>query len=152
MFSNHWLYFKRNNKHTDIFPSPYIFFQAPFNKVNVDIWQANCKYGVWNSSTVFNYPISTCSNWYIWENWDKICTISTNLFGKGRGLLGFGNCWSTGVVKLYLNGTEIESAGPGESKEVSFDFNGGSKLEVMELDTAIIQINSFVLGKFVCVS
>ena len=55
-------------------------------------------------------------------------------------------------MKLYLNGTEIESAGPGESKEVSFDFNGGSKLEVMELDTAIIQINSFVLGKFVCVS
>ena len=55
-------------------------------------------------------------------------------------------------MKLYLNGTEIESAGPGESKEVSFDFNGGSKLEVMELETAIIQINSFVLGKFACVS
>ena len=35
------------------------------------------------------------------------------------------------------------------SKVVSFDYNAGSKLEVQELDIAIIQINTLELGKLV---
>ena len=85
---------------------------------------------------------------YIWENWDKVCTISTNLVGKGRGKLGFGNCWNTGSVKVYLDDSEIDTAGPGESKVVSFNYNDGSKVKIMELNTAIIQLNKFELGKF----
>ena len=61
-------------------------------------------------------------------------------------MLYFGNCWKTGVVKVYLNGSERESARPGEFKMVSFDFNGESKLEIHELNTAIIQINKFGLS------
>ena len=61
-------------------------------------------------------------------------------------MLYFGNCWITGVVKVYLNGSERESARPGEFKLVSFDFNGELKLEICELNTAIIQINKFELS------
>ena len=61
-------------------------------------------------------------------------------------MLYFGNCWITGVVKVYLNGSERESARPGEFKMVSFDFNGETKLEIRELNTAIIQINKFELS------
>ena len=47
---------------------------------------------------------------------------------------------------MYLNRTEIASARPGEFKLVSFDFDGESKLEIHELNTAIIQINKFGLS------
>ena len=73
--------------------------------------------------------------------------MTTTLVGKGKGMLEFGNCWKTGVVKVYLDGSQIESAGPGEFKVVLFEYNDGSKLEIGEFDTAIIQINNFVLGK-----
>ena len=48
-------------------------------------------------------------------------------------------------MKVYLNGSEIESAGPGEFKVSTFDFQGQSRLEVRELNTSIIQINAFEL-------
>jgi hypothetical protein len=44
-----------------------------------------------------------------------------------------------------LNGSEIESAEPGEIKVATFDFQGQSRLEVRELNTSIIQINTFEL-------
>ena len=73
--------------------------------------------------------------------------MTTTLVGKGKGMLKFGNCWKKGVVKVYLDGSEIESAGPGEFKVVSFDYNNGLELKISELNTAIIQIDKFELGK-----
>ena len=73
--------------------------------------------------------------------------MTTTLVGKGKGMLEFGNCWKTGVVKVYLDGSQIESAGPGEFKVVSFEYNDGSVLEISEFNIAIIQIDNFVLGK-----
>ena len=75
--------------------------------------------------------------------------MTTYLHGKGKGKLDFGNCWSTGFVKLFLNDLEIESAGPGEFKVAMFDYDDNSKLEIQEVDTAIIQINKFELGMYV---
>ena len=106
----------------------------------VENWIANCSYGPWSND------ISTCYNWYTWEGGDAVCTIHTILSGKGNVILDFGNCWKNGTVKVYLNGSEIESAKPGEFKLVSFDFDGESKLEIRELNTAIIQINEFELS------
>ena len=73
--------------------------------------------------------------------------MKTTLFGTGNVVLRFGNCWKTGVVKVYLDGSEIETAGPGEFKVVSFEYNDGSVLEISEFNIAIIQIDNFVLGK-----
>jgi hypothetical protein len=89
------------------------------NEFNVETWDTDFHYGVWN------YSISSCTNWYAWKNEDAVGTMKTTLIGKGKGSLDFGNCWSTGVVKVYLDGSEIETAGPGESKVVSFDYHDG---------------------------
>ena len=70
--------------------------------------------------------------------------MKTTLFGTGNVVLRFGNCWKTGVVKVYLDGSEIETAGPGEFKVVSFEYNNGLELKISELNTAIIQIDKFV--------
>ena len=113
-----------------LFPTPLI----------VENWIVNCSTGVWNTT------ISTCYNWYAWEKGNATCTIYTTFAGKGRGTLDFGNCWKRGVVKVYLNRSEIASARPGENKLISFDFDGESKLEIHELNTAIIQINKFGLS------
>jgi len=88
-----------------------------------------------------------CTNWYAFKNNDAVGTMKITLNGTGKGKLEFGNCWKTGVVKVYLDESEIASAGPGEFKLVSFEYNDGSQLEISELDTAIIQIDNFVLGK-----
>ena len=72
--------------------------------------------------------------------------MTTTLVGKGKGMLEFGNCWKTGVVKVYLDGSEIEAAGPGEFKVVSFEYNDSSVLKISEFNMAIIQINNFCIG------
>ena len=58
--------------------------------------------------------------------------MKTTLFGTGKVVLKFGNCWKTGVVKVYLDGSEIETAGPGESKVVSFEYSNGLELKISE--------------------
>ena len=116
-------------------------FLYNLDNFNPGAWDTDFTHGSWN------HKIDTCKNWYAWKNNDPIGTMTTTLVGKGKGMLKFGNCWKTGVVKVYLDGSRIETAGPGEFKEVLFEYNDGSKLEIGEFDTAIIQIDNFVLGK-----
>ena len=71
--------------------------------------------------------------------------LSTYLNGSAQGQLEFGNCWSAGTVKVYLNGEEIGSANPNTlNKKIVFDYTDGSKLEIKdEGQNSIIQFNHF---------
>ena len=80
---------------------------------------------------------------YAWSEGDPVCSLSTTLVGNGKASLDFGNCWSDGIVKVYLDGIEIGFAKPEESQLASFSYTDGSKLEVKELNTGIIQLNKF---------
>merc|ERR1711976_262326 len=102
---------------------------------NAKAWNFDLDNGVWNNTK------PSCSNWYAWKNGDAIGSMNTTLIGNGTMTINFGNCWSSGNVKVYLDGSEMASAGPGESKEASFDYKDGSKLEISEINGGIIQIN-----------
>ena len=110
------------------------------NDFNPDAWDTDFTHGVWDE------PLHTCTNWYGYKRGDPIGTMKITLNGMGHGTLEFGNCWNTGVVKVYLDGSEIEAAGPGEFKVVSFEYNDSSVLKISEFNMAIIQINNFCIG------
>ena len=100
-------------------------------------WTIDCNYGVWQSS------FGVCSNWYGYNNWINIGSVSTTFNVKGRARLDFGNCYNSGTVYAYLDGYVIASAPQStSSKTVEFDFNIGSILKIAEENVAIIQFNS----------
>ena len=72
--------------------------------------------------------------------------VTATFKGSGRGTLDFGNCFTRGFTKVYLNGTLISSAGKNQkSKVVNFKYNKGDVLKINEEKTGIIKINSFKL-------
>ena len=81
--------------------------------------------------------------WYGFKQGNAIGSISTIFKGRGRARLDFGNCWTTGTVKVHLDGTFIAFA-PGNtpSKTVEVYFNIGSILKITEENSAIISYNS----------
>ena len=80
---------------------------------------------------------------YGYSTRDLVGSISTKLFGCGRGVLDFGNCNTEGVVRVYLNGQRIGVAFPNTpSKLIEFDFYDGSLLELREFKS-MIQFNNF---------
>jgi len=134
--SNEWDYW--SGKAWQTIPSGDIIINCSPDLFNVANWDSNLDYGVWNNQQ------STCKNWYAWKSGDAAGKMSTTLIAKGKGELNFGNCWSSGVVEVYLDGSKIASAGPGESEVISFNYTDGSKLEIREVNNAIIQINTFL--------
>ena len=92
--------------------------------------------------------------WYGWKPHGGVGSISTTLTASGRAELSFGNCWDAGTVKVYLDGTEIASAGPELHKTIAFDFNAGAVLSIRdEGANSVIQISGFKIltcgtGKF----
>ena len=82
--------------------------------------------------------------WYGWKLHSAVGSISTILPATGSAELSFGNCWAAGTVKVYLDDTEIASAGPVEHKTVVFDFQTGAVLSIHdEGENSIIQISNF---------
>ena len=82
--------------------------------------------------------------WYGWKGHAGVGSVSTTLTASGRAELSFGNCWDAGTVKVYLDGTEIASAGPELHKTVAFDFNTGAVLSIRdEGANSVIQISKF---------
>jgi len=72
------------------------------------------------------------------------CHIKTTLNGSGRAKIDFGNCFTEGVSKLFLDGNEIASAGASEANIVKeFDYTDGSELKLTEEQTGVISFNSF---------
>ena len=109
----------------------------------------------WNidvSSGKWQYPASSnvyeqCGNghaWYGWSGGANVGSISTILKGNGRAKLNFGNCWNTGIVKVYLDDIEIGSADNNvPSKDIEFDFQQGNVLKLRdEGPNSVIQLNS----------
>ena len=83
-------------------------------------------------------------DWYGWKLNSGVGSISTTLNATGSAELSFGNCWAFGTVKVYLDDTEIASAGPVEHKTVTFDFSTGAVLSIHdEGANSIIQIDRF---------
>ena len=83
--------------------------------------------------------------WHGYKGASGVGSISTTLPATGRAELSFGNCWhNPGTVKVYLDGTEIASAGPKIHKTVAFDFDAGSVLSIHDEGVnSVIQISEF---------
>ena len=133
------------NKHVnDLLNLHYVWNQKPTTpgwKPTIPGWDIDCSEGFWNS-----YFYDTCPNWYCYNTNDlhQNGSIKTTLSGNGRAKLDFGNCWNGGVVKVFLNNTEIALApGNTKSKKIEFDYTDGNELKFVEEDTAIIMFNSF---------
>ena len=72
--------------------------------------------------------------------------VKATFKGSGKGVLDFGNCYSTGFTKVYLNDTEIGSAPANESsKVINFNYTTGDTLKITEEQIGIIKINSLHL-------
>ena len=83
------------------------------------------------------------SCWFGLLNEDANGYIKTKLEGFGTARLDFGNCWTSGTVKVLLDGIEIDSAPINTpNKIVEFSFNS-SELEIREEDIGILVFNSF---------
>ena len=106
----------------------------------VNGWTIDGNAGVWTT------PWLDCQNWYGWATVDAdtpVGSISTILSGSGRARLDFGNCHSSGTVKVFLDGQEIGSADALiPHTVVEFNFFPGSELTISEHDVAVIQFNS----------
>ena len=102
-------------------------------------WHITCNHG-----SIYGSSVSTCPNWHVYESGSPSCYIKTTLNGSGHAKIDFGNCFNDGVVKVFLDGNEIASAGGDEFNVVKeFDYTDGSELKLMETGNGVISFNSF---------
>ena len=74
--------------------------------------------------------------------------VEATFIGSGKGTLDFGNCYSSGETKVFLNDVEIDKAGANEkSKVITFDYNCGDTLKLTEEPIGIIKVNSLKLAE-----
>ena len=113
-------------------------------------WYFDLTYGPWNVPN--SVTVGSCDGpWFGWKDWALIGSISTSLYGQGNASLTFGNCWETGVVKLFANESEISSVGPHSQKTVVFEFDN-TNIKLEEHGTGIIHFFHFeipqcIIGK-----
>ena len=70
-------------------------------------------------------------------------SIKLILQGSGTATLDYGNPYTGGTVKVYLNNVEIDSAGKNTpSKKKVFDFKDGGVLKLTEKGVSVLAINS----------
>ncbi|KAK3269610.1 hypothetical protein CYMTET_21957 [Cymbomonas tetramitiformis] len=68
--------------------------------------------------------------------------ISLALSGAGSATIDFGNSWASGLVTLYMNGTQVAVAeGSTPSRVATFEFQSGDELVLVEDPMAVIVIN-----------
>ena len=115
---------------------------------------AGWKLDIGNYATTKAHVLAKCKrgqNFVGWSGGGWVGTVSANLHGSGEIKLDFGNCWNSGVVRVYLNSREVANAYRNTpSKIVSFSFKDGDLLEMKDTgDNSIIAINdiSFICGK-----
>ena len=95
----------------------------------------------------FNTEIAGCSPWFGYKSGQQVGSIKTTLSGSGgQASLTFGNCWTSGTVNLYLDGTIIASAHPKSMKTATFDFSNGNELKLDEINTGIIRFEDFKIS------
>ena len=100
--------------------------------------------GKWSN---FQNVDSKCGpQWYGWSGNANVGTISTTLSKSTKcGQLDFGNCWDSGMVRVYLQGKLIGEAGPNTpSKTIQFPIPEDSLLELKdEGQNSVIKFNGF---------
>ena len=109
-----------------------------------DYWEFNVDRGQWTSFINWPKVAPQCniSSWLGLLNDDDAGYIKTKLEGFGTAKLDFGNCWTSGTVRVLLDGVEIDSAPDSTpNKIVEFRFNS-SELEIREEDIGILVFNS----------
>ena len=112
-------------------------------------WMINCRSQ--NNPYYNNMCQKFDKNWFGYTNGDAVGSVGTTFSGNGNATLKYGNCFTKskkGQVKVELNGKEISSANQGElGKEIIFNFSKGDQLEIKEVNTAIIKLNSLEIEK-----
>ena len=99
---------------------------------SVSGWTFDLGYGSFNSE------FASCSPWFGYNYGQSVGSIKTTLSGSGgQASLTFGNCWPTGTVNLYLDGTKISSAGNNSMKTATFDYSNGNELKLDEISSNI---------------
>ena len=92
----------------------------------------------------YNHPTSNhCYNhptFWGYMKGQSVGYVQATFKGSGKARLNFGNCVTRGVVKAYLNDREISSAGPTESRKVSFNYEKGDILKITHESYGIIKI------------
>ena len=111
---------------------------------SVSGWTFDLSNGPWNDDSIWSY--CTVAPWFGWKNNNPVGSIKTTLYGIGHASLSFGNCWTSGTVNLYLDGTIIASAHPKSMKTATFDFSNGNKLKLDEINTGIIRFEDFKIS------
>ena len=84
--------------------------------------------------------------WYGWNGNAEVGSISTMLYKTSKcGKLDFGNCWTTGTVRVYLAGELIGEAGPNTpSQIIEFAIPENSQLEFKdEGANSVIKFTNF---------
>ena len=100
-----------------------------------------------------NTDFDSCdkNTFFGYKDGDQVGQVSTIFRGTGRATLVFGNCWSTGYLSVYINGTEIGRAYGNTKASVRFSYSKGDALRIKEFNSAIIALYSFAIdgcGKF----
>ena len=114
-------------------------------------WSSNVR--VNDSNYLGPDTYSDCSrnnkSWYGYAHGPAIGTISATFHGSGSAVLNYGNCYFQGLVVVSLNGKEISRVGAFVfEKEISFNFAKGDILELKEIYTGIIKLNTFKINEY----
>ena len=120
---------------------------------NISSWNISLSHGQWlypDPNVLESKDVrSSCGGgkkWYGWELKEKIGSISTILPRSGKLKIGFGNCWNSGTVTLYLNDVIKSSSMPNSHHKSTFKFKAGDVLMLRdEGPNSIILLDSIEL-------
>ena len=135
----HLLFFPDNNGHVNNL----------LNSTTKDTegWNIDIESGKWKLPTLFQTVDEVCGpEWWGFSSGSGVGTISTMLNRSTKcGRLDFGNCWDTGVVRVYLEGVLIWRATANTpSQIISFPLPQDSLLEIKdEGANSVIKFNQF---------
>ena len=91
------------------------------------------------------------AKWYGWSANEAVGSVQIRSGDKsGVANLNYGNCWTAGVVNVFLNDELISSAEENvKDKDVTFSYSAGDILKLTE-ESGTIRINSLELlvGKY----
>ena len=118
----------------------------------VENWTITVDYGPWTVSSEHKPIHDKCGQGQAWYGWNRhyhAGVVNTTLSGNAHGRLLFGNCWTSGIVQVYLNGRVIGYANhDSPTNVIEFDYYDGSKLEIRDAyGNAVIQFHKFEVVK-----
>ena len=108
----------------------------------------------WNLKYLDVHPIATskatrwCGADTFWGyNYGRKVGKITYIFkGDGEARLNFGNCFTKGTAKVYLNKNEIGSANMKEKKQINFAYTTGDTLRIKEVGSGVFIIHALKIS------